>query len=77
MRAGEELVFDYAACASDEAEWRDSVCLCGAAACRGAYLLFGGAAELQQVRERPMIRFESLGERVALIWSDSSASERW
>ncbi|KAJ8598769.1 hypothetical protein CTAYLR_009860 [Chrysophaeum taylorii] len=49
---GEELAFDYSACTSSEAEWRQAVCLCGAPACRGSYVELVNLDELQQCLAR-------------------------
>ena len=49
MHEGEELTFDYASVTESEKEFREAICLCGTAACRGSFLTYSGSRSFQAV----------------------------
>eukprot|EP00941_MAST-03F_sp_MAST-3F-sp1_P001668 g1668.t1 len=60
---GEELTQDYHAATESEEEFRAATCLCGSSKCRGSYLAYTGASELNAVlHER-----HTLSERMAML----------
>uniref|UniRef100_A0A1D2A1F6 SET domain-containing protein n=1 Tax=Auxenochlorella protothecoides TaxID=3075 RepID=A0A1D2A1F6_AUXPR len=46
---GEELTFDYSSVTESEKEFRDAICLCSTATCRGSYLYYTGSRAFQTV----------------------------
>jgi hypothetical protein len=49
VHEGEELTFDYASVTESEKEFREAICLCGTAACRGSFLTYSGSRSFQAV----------------------------
>ena len=49
VHVGEELTFDYASVTESEKEFREAICLCGTAACRGSFLTYSGSRSFQAV----------------------------
>lgn len=60
---GEELTHDYCSLTNSEKEWQAAICLCGMTECRGSFLHYATAEDLQQILTKncgPLWRYASL-----------------